>query len=142
MAGWLIWLIIAGVLFVVEMLTFTFYLLWLSVGAAAAALTCLVFPELISVQLLTGGAVSLILTIFTKPLTKWIKTGSEFRDSILELVGKEGVVVEAIAPGKPGIVKIGNESWSATAAQPIEAGQYVTVIHRGTTMLEVEKLGG
>lgn len=142
MATWIIWLVIAGILVVVEMLTLTFYLLWLAVGAAVACLLSLLFPDLLVVQIVSGALVSLLLTIFTKPLTRWMHTGTEYQEPNQQLVGKEGVVLEAILPGKPGIVRIGSETWSASAAEALEAGQFVTVIRRGTTILEVENRGG
>jgi len=33
MAAWVIWFIIAGILFIAEMLSITFYMLWLGIGA-------------------------------------------------------------------------------------------------------------
>jgi membrane protein implicated in regulation of membrane protease activity len=125
------------------MLTLTFYLLWLALGAVVAALTTFLFPELVLVQLASGAITALLLTIFTKPLTRRFRSGgAEFRDAIEELVGKEGIVIEAIAPGKPGIVRVGSETWSALAEEPLEAGQTVIILHRGTTMLEVQLTGG
>ncbi|MNP41958.1 hypothetical protein D3C76_1356900 [compost metagenome] len=58
------------------------------------------------------------------------------------MVGKKGIVVEAIEEGKNGIVKVGNETWSAMSDQPIRKDDVVIVIHRGTTVLEVQKWEG
>lgn len=64
MVVWVFWLIAAGVLFVVEMMTLTFYLLWLSIGALAAGLVSLIVPEAILFQVVLGSLVALGLTIF------------------------------------------------------------------------------
>jgi inner membrane protein len=142
MDWWAIWLIVGGVLLIVEMLTLTFYLLWLGIGAVIAAAVALFVPEWYAVQGLSGGIAALLLTVFTKPLTRSFRESRGYRDAIHELVGKHGVVVEAIAPGKSGIVKVGNESWSATSIEALNKDDRVRVISRGTTVLEVQKWGG
>lgn len=142
MEWWAIWLIVAGVLLIAEMLTLTFYLLWLGVGAAIAAVVALIIPEWVTVQALSGGVSALVLTVFTKPLMRRFRESRGYRDAINELVGKQGAVVVAISPGSPGIVKVGNESWSATSLETLHKDDCVRVISRGTTVLEVQKWGG
>lgn len=142
MEWWAIWLIVGGVLLIVEMLTLTFYLLWLGIGAFIAAAVAFFVPEWYVLQGLSGGTAALVLTLFTKPLTRRFRESRGYRDAIQELVGKQGVVMAAIAPGKTGIVKIGNESWSATSLEALSKDDQVRVISRGTTVLEVQKWGG
>lgn len=142
MEWWAIWLIAAGLLLIAEMLTLTFYLLWLGIGAVVAAAVALLFPGGFIVQALAGGVAALLLTVFTKPLTRRIRETRGYRDAIDELVGKPGIVLEDIAHGKPGIVRVGSETWSAVSQEPLLKDQKVRVIRRGTTVLEVEKWGG
>lgn len=137
---WIIWLIIAGVLIVVEMLTLTFYLLWLGIGAAAAALVDVLFPGAFLLEVVVGCAVALVLTLFTKPLTRRLHSSREFKDAVDELVGKQGVLLEGIGVNIPGIVKIGNETWSAIADEPIFKGDKVVVISRGSAVLKCRKV--
>ncbi|WP_438350378.1 NfeD family protein [Paenibacillus sp. FA6] len=139
---WAIWLVIGIILFVIEMLTLTFYLLWVGIGAIAAALIALVVPDLFFVQVLAGCIVALVLTFFTKPLTRFMRKSDGFTDIIDELVGKQGIVIEGIDVGKNGIVKIGNETWSASSDQPLHKDEIVIIVHRGTTVLEVQKWEG
>lgn len=139
---WAIWLIIGIILFVIEMLTLTFYLLWIGIGAIAAGLVALVVPDLLFVQVVVGCLVALVLTFFTKPLTRFMRKSKGFTDVIDDLVGKQGIVIEEIEIGKNGIVKLGNETWSATSYQPLQKGDVVIVLQRGTTVLEVQKWEG
>ncbi|AJS59014.1 NfeD family protein [Paenibacillus sp. IHBB 10380] len=139
---WAIWLIIGIILFVVEMLTLTFYLLWLGIGAFVAVVVALLFPDLIIIQTISGCFVAILLTIFTKPLTQQIRNSKGFKDVIDELVGKQGVVIEEIPEGKYGIVRIGNETWTASSHEYLPQGQMVIVTHRGNTIIEVQKWGG
>ncbi|TXK84362.1 NfeD family protein [Paenibacillus sp. N3.4] len=139
---WAIWLIIGGVLLIAEMLTLTFYLLWLGIGAAVAAVVAWISPDSIVLQVLAGCITVIVLTIFTKPLTQRIRTSKGFKDPFEEMIGKEGVVVEEIALGKHGIVKVGNETWSASSHEYLPKGEIIIVVARGTTIVEVQKKGG
>ncbi|MEF3311981.1 NfeD family protein [Paenibacillus sp. GYB004] len=139
---WAIWLIIAGVLLIVEMLTLTFYLLWFGLGALAAAAVAWLFPESFVAQALTGSVIVIVLTIFTKPLTRRFRKSRGFKDAVDDLVGRQGIVVEDIAADKPGIVKIGGDTWSAVADEFVGKGETVVIVNRGSAVLEVRRWGG
>ncbi|MCU6794168.1 NfeD family protein [Paenibacillus sp. WQ 127069] len=139
---WSIWLIIGGILLVVEMLTFTFYLLWLGLGAVVAAAVAWIAPDAFVLQILAGCLTALILTFFTKPLTRRFRTSRGFKDVIDEMIGKQGIVLETIEPGKHGIVKVGNETWSASSNEQLLKDEIVIVVERGNTIIEVQKWGG
>ncbi|GGA31066.1 NfeD family protein [Paenibacillus physcomitrellae] len=136
---WTIWLIAAGVLLVLEMFTLTFYLLWICLGAVAALLISLVLPDAILLQVLAGCIVALVLTVFTKPLSRRIRTSRGFQDAGTELIGRQGIVVEPIEPGHYGIVKIGGDTWSATASVSLGKDERVRVMKMSSTRIEVEK---
>jgi len=139
---WAIWLIVAGLLLILEMLTLTFYLLWIGIGALAAALVAYLAPESFPLQAAVGCVVALALTFLTKRLVSRLRSSRGFRDAIDDLVGKQGVVVEDVGPGKPGIVKVGTDLWSATASETLHQGEHVVVVQRGNAVLEVRKSGG
>lgn len=138
---WALWLIAAGILFVVEMFTFTFYLLWISIGALAGCVVALVLPEAIFLQVVTASVVALGLTVFTKPLAARLRNSRGFKDNGTEIVGRQGLVVEPIEPGLYGQVKIGGDTWSATSTEALGKDQKVIVVKRGTTIIEVERWG-
>ncbi|WP_040952105.1 NfeD family protein [Gorillibacterium massiliense] len=139
---WVIWLIIGVTLLIVEMFTLTFYLLWLGIGALVALVLAFILPDAYALQIVAGCIVAIVLTIWTKPLTRRLRHSRGFRDVIDELVGKEGVVVESIGAEGTGIVKVGNESWSARSESPVDRGEKVIVLSRTSTTLEVQKWGG
>lgn len=139
---WVVWLIVAGILFIFEMMTLTFYLLWLGIGALAALAVALVAPEDILLQVVAGCLVALVLTVFSKAITKRLRSSKGFKDAVDEMVGKQGIVVENIDPGQYGIVKVGGDTWSATSKQALKSGDRVFVVKRGNAILEVEKQGG
>lgn len=139
MVVWVFWLIAAGVLFVAEMMTFTFYLLWLSIGAAAAGIVSLFIPEALLIQVVVGSLVALVLTIFSKPLVSRFRSSHGFKDTGTEIVGRQGVVVEPIEQGRFGQVKVGGDTWSASSHQSLAKEEVVRVVKRGTTIIEVER---
>lgn len=142
MEWWAIWLIVGGVLLIAELLTLTFYLLWLAIGAIIAALIAFIMPDWIAVQALSGGIAALVLTVFTRTLTRRFRKSGGYKDAIDGLVGKQGRVIEPISPENPGIVRVGHETWSATSRELLLKDDIVRVISRGTTVLEVQKWGG
>ncbi|WP_223068018.1 NfeD family protein [Paenibacillus caui] len=139
MHAWIIWLIVAGILLVLEMFTLTFYLLWFSIGAGAALLVSLIAPGNILLQVLTGCIVALLLTVFTKPLSRKMRAARGYRDAGTELIGRQGIVIEPIEPGQYGIVKLGGDTWSATSSVYLGKDERVRVINRSSTRIEVEK---
>ncbi|MEQ3594471.1 NfeD family protein [Bacillus albus] len=139
MAAWVIWFIIAGILFIAEMLSITFYMLWLGIGAVVGGLIALFAPEALLLQVIVGAIVSLTLTFFTKRISKNFREAKGFTDTVDMLVGKKGIVMQAITNKANGIVKVDGDTWTATADDPIDAGEKVIVIKRHSTILQVKK---
>lgn len=139
MAFWAIWLVIGVLLIIAEMATLTFYLLWLGLGALAATLVALAMPDSLILQVLVGVAVALVLTLFTKPLTRRVRRSKGFTDVIYQLVGQEGLVIADIPLEGLGIVKVGNETWSAQSEVPLIKGTPIIVVQSYNTILQVQK---
>ncbi|WP_152392554.1 NfeD family protein [Paenibacillus guangzhouensis] len=140
---WVVWLIIAGILLIAEMMSFTFYMLWLAIGALAGLVVALVVPESsLLFQVIVAAAVAVLLTIFTKPLTHKLRKSRGFQDAVDQLIGKKGIVTEPIEHGQMGIVRVDSEYWSATASATLKRDAEVRVLRRSSTILEVEPWGG
>ncbi len=139
MAAWVIWFIIAGILFIAEMLSITFYMLWLGIGAVVGGLIALFVPEALLLQVFVGVIVSLTLTFFTKRISKNFREAKGFTDTVDMLAGKKGIVMQAITNEANGIVKVDGDTWTAIADDPIDAGEKVIVIKRHSTILQVKK---
>lgn len=140
MATWLVWVIVGIVLIIAEMTTFTFYLLWLGVGAFAAALSTQITDNLL-IQIIIGCLTALVLTLLTKQLTRNVRHSSVgFYDPYQNIVGKTGIVEENISPHQMGQVRIGSDVWSAVASEPIEENEAVVITERSSTILTVQKI--
>lgn len=142
MEMWIVWLVIGILLIVAEMLTLSFYMLWIGIGALVAGAVAFFMPDAYLLQVVIGGLVIIGLTIFTRPLTRNIRHSKGFKDAVDELEGKQGEVVREIDNGSLGIVKIGNEAWSAMSDGPIAEGEKVIVVKRRSTIVEVKRIEG
>ena len=110
---WIKWLILAGLMFVGEIVTTGFILFWFGVAAIVAALLAFAgfnFYIQATAFILTAG----ILMIFTRPLTKGLLNPKDNPSNVFALVGKNGTVVQEIDNIQGvGQVKISSEIWKA-----------------------------
>ena len=60
---WTIWLIFAGICFVLEIATEGFLIFWLGIAGLCAMCVSLVFPEAIAAQIIVMAVVSIILIV-------------------------------------------------------------------------------
>ncbi len=134
-----IWIVIGIVLVIAEVLTFTFYLLWLGIGALVAGLVAWFMPDSYLIQFAAGAIATLVLTFYTRAFNRKVQTSKGFIDKVEDLIGSKGVVLETIEPDGLGVVRVGNETWSAKADARIEQDEQIVVIARGTSILTVEK---
>lgn len=114
---WYIWLIAAGIFFIVEMATVGFMIFWLGV---AALITCLVslITSNIFIQMTVFVALSAILLLFTRPFVEKfvIKKDEKVITNAYSIIGKEAIVTKSFDTStKIGQVKVGSEKWTAKA---------------------------
>ena len=131
---WWIWMILAAILLIGEILTAGFFLIFLSIGAAAAGILAMLGvgkPGQFIVFIIVSG----ILFVF----------GRRFADRVTEnqppgigadrFIGQEGVVLESIDNNSnTGSVRIGQDEWRANS----ETGD---IIQEGTK-IEVTRING
>jgi membrane protein implicated in regulation of membrane protease activity len=112
MVAWIVWLIVAAVLGVAELVTFTFALGLIAIGAAVAAAVAaahLGLPfQLLAFVVASMAGLGLVLPVARRHVRQppLLKTGPA------ALVGRPGRVLEEVT-GHSGRVRIGGEEWSA-----------------------------
>lgn len=111
---WQIWLIIAGVFFIAEMLTVGFLIFWLGIGALLAMIVSFFTSNLI-IQTSVFVISSIILIFATKPLVnKFLGNKDIVPTNVYSIIGKKGIVTQDInVTAGTGQVKIKGEIWSA-----------------------------
>ncbi|MBR3882761.1 MAG: NfeD family protein [Clostridia bacterium] len=109
---WKIWLILAGIFLIIEIISVGFLVFWFSIGALIAMVASFFIPNTIA-QTAIFVISSTILLFATKPLVKKILPG-DVKTNSFSIIGKIAKVTIDIEPveGK-GQVKIGAEAWSA-----------------------------
>ena len=138
MVSWIIWLVLAAVLGVAELMTVTLTLGLLAAAAAAAAVAG-AFGIPVPFQILTfvvaaGAGLGLVRPIAVRHL----KQPPPLRTGTAALVGRSAVVLQEVN-GRGGRVRIGGEEWSSRSYDEtlvIPVGTTVDVIQiEGVTAL-------
>jgi membrane protein implicated in regulation of membrane protease activity len=138
MMAWIVWLIVAAVLGVAELVTFTFALGLIAVGACVAAgvaaLDLGVPFQLLAFVIASGAGLGLVLPI----ARRHVKQPPLLRSGSAALVGRPARVLEEVT-GDGGRVRIGGEEWSARSYDEtlvIPVGRNVDVMQiEGATAL-------
>lgn len=112
---WYIWLILAGVFLIIEIMTVGFLIFWLSIGSLFAMVTSF-FTENIIVQTAVFVISSTILIFATKPFVKkFAENKNSIKTNVYSIIGKKGIVTQEINSIQgTGQIKIAGEIWSAT----------------------------
>ena len=141
---WLIWVIIALVLFIIELFTAGFAIICLSIGAGGAAIAAAMEAS-IEVQLLTFAVVSLLAIIAVRPLLKRLiyRGGEKVATNSSAMVGKHGVVCSDVdGDDESGRVIIEGIDWRARSLDGnlIPKGTKVVVVAIDSVVLTIKKL--
>jgi membrane protein implicated in regulation of membrane protease activity len=140
---WLIWLAVAVVLVVAEIMTASFFLLWFGIGAAVASAIAYFSPDSSAWQLGAFVVVSGALFAISRPIAEKFTKDQPPGIGADRFVGQTGVVLEEIDNVKnTGRVRTAREEWRADSASGdvIPEGERVNVIRLDGTHLVVEKL--
>ncbi len=110
---WQIWLIVAGICFVLEIITVGFLIFWFGIGALIASLVSLVINNLV-VQFAVFVFSSTLLLFFTKPLLNKFAKTDDNQTRKFSIIGKRAIVTKEINfLANSGQIKVGGEIWSA-----------------------------
>ncbi len=110
---WYIWLILAGVFLIGEVMTAGFLIFWLSIGSLIAMIVSF-FTDSIIIQTSIFVISSVILIFATKPFVKKFAKVETVLTNAKSIIGKKGIVTVDIDSIKStGQVKIDGEIWSA-----------------------------
>ncbi|MBR4110987.1 MAG: NfeD family protein [Clostridia bacterium] len=117
------WLILAGVLIVLEIFTEGFLICWFGIGALIAMITSFFAPENYLLQIIVFTVVSIILVLFTRKFAKKVAP-NDVPSNVYTILGKKAIVTTEIdnATGK-GQIKVDGDIWSAKS----ESGEKIPV---------------
>ena len=117
---WQIWLIIAGVCLVIEIMTTGFLVFWLAIGALVSMIVSL-FTDSILIQTAVFVISSAILIFATKPFVKKFAKTKDVKTNAFSIIGQNGIVTKEIdSINAKGQVKIDGETWSAVGKDDMD----------------------
>ena len=112
---WQIWLILAGIFVIFEMIIPTdFLIFWVGIAAALTSI-CSAFIDNITIQILIFCIASILLIFCTKPfIRKFMKNSENIHTNAYSIIGKKGIVISKINNIEgTGQIKMDGEVWSA-----------------------------
>ena len=128
--AWAIWLSLAFLLAVAEIVSLDLVLIMLAAGAVAGAGVALVAPGLWWLQILVAMAVSVSMLFLLRPtLMDKVRSMPGYRSSTSKMVGSTGFAVTEITRGG-GEIKVDGQTWSArpySSDLVIESGSEIEV---------------
>lgn len=126
---WQIWLIIAGLFFIGEIITVGFLVFWFGVGALFAMVVSF-FTSNIIIQTAVFVLSSAFLLFVTKPFVKKFANVKSTNTNAFSIIGKKALVIKEINSHSIGQIKINGEVWSAETEndETIPEGSEVEII--------------
>ena len=126
---WQVWLIIAGLFFIGEIITVGFLVFWFGVGALIAMIVSF-FTSNIIIQTTVFVISSAILLLATKPFVKKFVDVKPTKTNAFSIIGKKALVTKEINSHSVGQIKINGEVWSAESQDndTIEEGSEVEIL--------------
>jgi membrane protein implicated in regulation of membrane protease activity len=139
MDTWVIWVIIAVALLIVEATTTAFVAVYFGVAAIAAAVIGLVGGPLV-LQIAAFAIAAVAGLWLTRPaLKRAAMSGPQLRTGVEAMRGRKGIVTKAIAELEPGQVRVDGDIWSARSffdGESLAVGTRVEVVEiKGVTAL-------
>jgi membrane protein implicated in regulation of membrane protease activity len=145
MSAWVIWVVVAGILAIGEIVSLSFFMGPIAVAALFAALAALLGAgtALQMVVFILASAASLLVL---RPIARrHLMTPAKIRTGTAALIGAQALVLERVDRDS-GTVKLAGEVWSARPYdedEVLEAGARVQVMQiEGATALVSDGLGG
>jgi membrane protein implicated in regulation of membrane protease activity len=133
--SWAIWLSLAFLLGIAEIMSLDLVLIMLAVGALAGAGIAVLAPSVWWLQILVAAAVSITMLFLLRPtLLAKVRSMPGYRSSADKMVGSSGVAISQIDKSG-GEIKVDGQSWSA---RPYSSD---VVIEQGTE-IEVYEIDG
>ncbi len=111
---WQLWLIIAGICLIIEIMTVGFLIFWFAIGALLAMVVSF-FTDNLIIQMSVFVLSSTILIFTTKPFVqKFVNRRDGIKTNVYSTIGKVGIVTKDIDSIEClGQIKVNGEIWSA-----------------------------
>lgn len=126
---WQLWLVVAGIFFILEIVTVGFLIFWFGIGSLIALIVSL-FTNNVIIQTTIFVLSSGLLVFLTRPFVNRFAKTDKVETNAFSIIGKTALVIKDIEPlHDVGQIKVDGEVWSAKSKDetPIEKGAQVEV---------------
>ena len=134
----LIWILIAVVFIILELITTTFFLVWFGIGSVVAALLNYWGFD-IYIQFTGFVIVSAVLILLTRKFADKITPENSKKTTAERLIGLNAKVIRQVDDSSY-IVRVSGEEWSAHTNDPVDIGDTVKVVGINSIILIIEKI--
>lgn len=134
-----IWLAVAVIFLIMELLSPTFIFVVFVIGALVAGAFSYFYPDSVYWQLGIFIIVAIALLPFSRMLAKKITKDSAQKSNVDALIGKAAIVTKAIDKDLGGQIQVEGEVWSATAEENITVSEKVEVVAITGNRLQVTR---
>lgn len=132
MAMWQIWLILAGVCFILEIATVGFLIFWFAIAALIACVVSL-FTSNIVIQTTIFVVTSILLILYTRKFAEKISNKDNSITNVGRIIGKEAIVKKEITTTQNGQIVVCGDTWTATldssCTTPLPEGSSVEIVN-------------
>jgi len=139
-----LWLVLALLLLIAEAVSLGIFLLFFGFGAFATGVLLWFMPLSFPLQVAVFVVVSIVLLLLLRnTMREWLmprSAQSEAMDNVEDVMGRHGVVVQAIHPPEYGVVDLRGTTWKASATESILVGKQVVVTGRKNLILQVKPI--
>lgn len=133
----LIWILIAMVFIILELITNTFYLVWFGIGSLVAAILNYLGFDMY-VQIASFIIVSAALILSTRKFADRITPESGKKTTAERLIGMDAKILRQIDETTY-VVIVAGEEWSAHTNDSVDVGDTVKVVGINSIILIIEK---
>lgn len=140
---WQFWTLVGFICLILELTSGDFFIMCFSIGAFVTAIISTFVPSF-TIQIIIFAVASLLCLLFVRPLAlKYFHRKGDDRPSNVDaMIGRKGVVTDAIPAGGYGRVKIDGDSWRACSDddQSIAKDTHVEVVSMASTIITVKPI--
>lgn len=140
---WQFWTLVGFICLILELTSGDFFIMCFSIGAFVTAIISTFVPSF-TIQIIIFAVASLLCLLFVRPLAlKYFHRKGDDRPSNVDaMIGRKGVVTDAIPAGGYGRVKIDGDSWRACSEddQSIAKDTHVEVVSMASTIITVKPI--
>lgn len=140
---WQFWTLIGFICLILELTSGDFFIMCFSIGAFVTAIVAAIFPASSNfvMEIIVFAVVSLLCLLFVRPLAlKYFhRKGDDRLSNVDAMIGRKGVVTDAIPAEGYGRVKIDGDSWKACGEGniAIDKDSHVEVVSMESTIITV-----